>query len=113
MEVRQLQYLVSVADEASFTKAAAKAHVAQPGVSAQIRQLERELGQTLLDRSGGTVRPTEVGAAVITYARAILGAVDGIRQTVDALTGLVRGHVTLGMVASISRSEEHTSELQS
>jgi DNA-binding transcriptional LysR family regulator len=102
MELRQLQYLVSVSDEGSFTKAAAKAHVAQPGVSAQIRQLERELGQTLLDRSGGTVRPTEVGAAVITFARAILSAVAGIRQTVDALTGLVRGHVTLGMVASIS-----------
>ena len=102
MELRQLQYLVDVIDEASFTKAAAKAHVAQPGVSAQVRRLERELGQTLLDRSGGTVRPTAAGDAILPYARTVLGAVAGIRQTTDALAGLVRGHLTLGMVASIS-----------
>lgn len=102
MELRQLEYFVTVAEEASFTKAAARAHVAQPGVSAQVRRLERELGQVLLDRSGGTVRLTEVGAAVLPYARAALGAVAGVRLTVDALTGLVRGHVTVGMVASIS-----------
>src|SRR6185437_8963979 len=102
MELRQLQYLVDVIDEASFTKAAAKAHVAQPGVSAQVRRLERELGQTLLDRSAGTVRPTQAGAAILPYARAALGAIAGIRQTADALAGLVRGHLTFGMVASIS-----------
>ena len=52
MELRQLEYFVTVADEQNFTRAAARLHVAQPGVSAQIRQLERELGQQLLDRSG-------------------------------------------------------------
>lgn len=102
MELRQLQYLVDVVDERSFTRAAAKAHVAQPGVSAQIRQLERELGQTLLDRSGGAVQPTDVGQAIIPYARTALAAIASIRETTDALAGLVRGHVTLGMVASIS-----------
>ena len=102
MELRQLQYLVSVAEEASFTRAAAKAHVAQPGVSAQIRRLETELGQALLDRSGGTVRVTEAGAAVLPYARAVLAAMAGIRDTVDALAGLVRGHVTIGIVGSIA-----------
>jgi DNA-binding transcriptional LysR family regulator len=102
MELRQLQYLVAVADEASFTKAAAKARVAQPGVSAQIRRLERELGQALLDRSAGTVRVTEAGAAVLPYARAALAAVAGVRDTVDALSGLTRGRVTVGIVGSIS-----------
>jgi DNA-binding transcriptional LysR family regulator len=102
MELRQLQYLVAVADEASFTKAAAKAHVAQPGVSAQIRRLERELGQVLLDRSGGTVRVTAAGAAVLPYARAALAAVAAVRDTVDALAGLTRGHVTVGIVGSIA-----------
>jgi len=95
MELRQLEYLVEVSAEASFTKAAAKLHVAQPGVSAQIRQLERELGQPLLDRSGRTVRPTEVGAAVLPYARAALQAVAGVRLAVDELTGLLHGHVVL------------------
>jgi DNA-binding transcriptional LysR family regulator len=102
MELRQLQYLVDVADEGSFTKAAARAHVAQPGVSAQIRRLERELGQPLLDRSGGRVRPTEAGAAVLPYARAALSATADVRHAVDALTGLVRGHLSVGTVASIS-----------
>jgi DNA-binding transcriptional LysR family regulator len=102
MELRQLQYLVAVADEASFTKAATKAHVAQPGVSAQIRRLERELGQVLLDRSGGTVRVTEAGAAVLPYARAALAAVAAVRDSADALAGLTRGHVTVGIIGWIS-----------
>src|SRR5919198_296233 len=75
MELRQLEYFVTVADEASFTRAAARVHVAQPGVSAQIRRLERELGHPLLDRTVRTVRLTEAGAAVLPYARAALGAV--------------------------------------
>lgn len=102
MELRQLEYLVTVVEEASFTRAAQRCHVAQPGVSAQIRQLERELGQVLLDRSGRTVRPTEAGAAVVPYARAALDAAAGIRLAVDELTGLVRGHLAVGMVASVS-----------
>lgn len=102
MELRQLLYFVAVAEEASFTRAAARLHVAQPGVSAQIRRLEREFGQDLLDRSGRTVRLTEVGAAVLPYARAALAAVAGARLAVDELTGLVRGRVAVGMVASCS-----------
>lgn len=100
MELRQLEYFVTVAQERNFTRAAAKVHVAQPGVSAQIRRLERELGQDLLDRSGRAVRLTEVGEAVLPYARAALAAVEGARRTVDELTGLVRGHVAVGMVTS-------------
>ena len=102
MELRQLEYFVAVADEASFTRAAAKLHVAQPGVSAQIRQLERELGQDLFDRSGRAVRLTDAGAAVLLYARAALGAAAGARLAVDELTGLVRGHVAVGMVVACS-----------
>src|ERR1700716_1395811 len=100
MELRQLEYFVAVVEEANFTRAAAKVHVAQPGVSAQIRRLERELGQTLLDRSGRTVRLTDVGAAVLPYARAALAAVAGARLAVDELAGLMRGRVAVGMVTS-------------
>src|SRR5215207_8452308 len=91
MELRQLAYFVAVAEEASFTRAAARVSVAQPGVSAQIRQLERELSQPLFDRSGRTVTLTEAGATVLPYARAALDAVDGARRVVDELTGLLRG----------------------
>ncbi|GAA0490585.1 LysR substrate-binding domain-containing protein [Streptomyces sp. NPDC046215] len=100
MELRQLAYFVTVAEEANFTRAAAKLHVAQPGVSAQIRRLERELGQELLDRTSRSVRLTEVGEAVLPYARAALAAVDGVRLAVDEMTGLVRGRVAIGMVTS-------------
>ncbi len=99
MEIHQLQYFVAVAEEASFTRAAARVHVAQPGVSAQVRRLEAELGQQLLDRSGRSVSLTEVGAAVLPFARAALDAVDGARLAVDQLAGLVRGQVSVGMVS--------------
>ncbi|NUW37746.1 LysR family transcriptional regulator [Nonomuraea sp. SMC257] len=99
MELRQLAYFVAVAEEASFTRAAASLHVAQPGVSAQIRQLERELGQPLFDRSARAVRLTAAGEAVLPYARAALRAVAGARQVVDELTGLLRGHVVMGAVS--------------
>ncbi|MFJ6575616.1 LysR family transcriptional regulator [Streptomyces sp. NPDC091368] len=99
MELRQLRYFVSVVDEGGFTRAATRLHLAQPGLSAQIRQLERELGQPLLDRSGRSVTPTEVGRAVLPFARAALAAADAVRETVDAYTGLLRGRVTLGLVS--------------
>lgn len=102
MELRQLQYLIAVAEEANFTRAAARVHVAQPGVSAQIRQLERELGQELLDRTGRTVRPTEAGAAVLPYAKAAIDAVAAARHAVEELTGLVRGKVAVGSVGTIA-----------
>ncbi|MFI6977378.1 LysR family transcriptional regulator [Embleya sp. NPDC050154] len=105
MELRQLQYFVAVVEEANFTRAAARLHLAQPGISAQIRQLERELGQPLLDRSGRTVTPTPVGEAVLPYARAALAAVEGVRHTVEEFTGLLRGRVTLGLVSGAATHE--------
>lgn len=99
MELRQLEYFVTVADERNFTRAAARLHVSQPGVSAQIRQLERELGHPLLDRSGRATQLTEAGEMVLPFARAALGAVAGARLAVDELSGLMRGHVAVGMVS--------------
>src|ERR1700683_5400636 len=97
MELHQLEYFVTVAEEASFTRAATRAGVAQPGVSAQVRRLEAELGQPLLDRSGRSVRLTEVGAAVLPFARAALDALDGARLAVDQLAGLDRGQGAVGL----------------
>src|SRR5215218_4902710 len=100
MELRQLEYLVAVVDHGGFTRAAERLHVAQPGISAQIRRLEAELGQELLDRSGRRVRPTAAGDAVLPYARAALQAVRGVRQAIDEVSGLLRGHVAVGTVTS-------------
>ncbi|MDW5594985.1 LysR substrate-binding domain-containing protein [Conexibacter stalactiti] len=98
MELRQLEYFVAVAETASFTQAAAALHVAQPGVSAQVRRLEAELGHELFDRSGRRVRLTAVGEAVLPRARAALEAVAGVREAVDELAGLLRGSVAVGIV---------------
>ena len=102
MELRQLQYLLAVVEEQSFTRAAARLHVAQPWVSAQVRQLETELGQTLVDRSPSGVRLTAVGAAVLPHARAALAAVAAVSDAVDQLAGLLRGHVTVATVPSVA-----------
>jgi DNA-binding transcriptional LysR family regulator len=101
MELRQLEYLVAVVEEASFTRAAARLHVAQPGVSAQIRRLEREFGEELLDRTGRVVRPTAAGATVLPHARAALDAVKDARLAVDELTGLIRGRVAMGVLTAL------------
>jgi DNA-binding transcriptional LysR family regulator len=100
MELRQLEYLVAVAEEANFTRAAERVHVAQPAVSAQIQRLERELGQTLLDRSRRAVRLTTAGEAVMPYARAALAAVRDMHVAADEVTQLLRGAVTIGTVTS-------------
>jgi DNA-binding transcriptional LysR family regulator len=99
IDLRWLGSFVAVAEEASFTRAAERVHLAQPGLSAQVRRLESELGHRLLDRSGRSVRLTEVGTAVLPFARAALDAVAGARLAVDELAGLVRGQVTVGMVS--------------
>ncbi|WP_194835306.1 LysR family transcriptional regulator [Nocardia sp. XZ_19_369] len=105
MELRQLRYFVTVVEEANFTRAAARLHLAQPGLSAQIRQLERELGQQLLDRGGRTVTPTEIGTAVLKHARAALAATERITETVDEFTGLLRGHVRVGLISGAATEE--------
>jgi len=100
MELRQLEYLVAVAEEASFTRAAQRVHISQSGVSAQVRQLERELGAELFDRSGRNATPTQAGKAALVHARAVLAAAAAIRQAVDDVTGLLSGQLTVGMVTA-------------
>src|SRR3954447_26312301 len=100
MELRQLEYFVAVVERGSFTRGALRVLVAQSGVSAQVRRLEQELGVQLLERGPRSVTPTAAGLAVLPYARAALTAAAGVREAVDELRGLVRGHVRVGMVTA-------------
>src|SRR5215831_700003 len=100
MELRQLEYLVAVAEEANFTRAAQRVHISQSGVSAQVRELERDLGATLIDRSSRAARLTGAGAAALPHARAALAAVASLRQAVDDVNGLIRGRLVVGMVTA-------------
>lgn len=96
--MRQLEYFVAVADERNFTRAAARVHISQSGVSAQIRRLERELGAELFDRSARAVTLTVAGKAVLDHARAALAAAGAVGRVAGEVTDLVRGRLTVGMV---------------
>ena len=100
MELRQLRYVVAVEEEGSFTRAATRVHVAQPAISQQIAQLERELGERLFDRSERRVRLTVAGEAFLPHARAVLAATTAARDAVDSLSGELAGHLTIGTIPS-------------
>jgi DNA-binding transcriptional LysR family regulator len=101
MELRQLGYFRAVARERSFTRAAELLHVAQPGISQQIRQLEAELGSELFDRSTKPVRLTPAGRALLPRAEDALDAAAAGRDAVQRLAGVVSGRVSLGTIPGI------------
>lgn len=96
MELRQLRYLVALADERHFTRAAAREHIAQPALSQQIRRLENEVGLPLVQRTTRRVAMTEAGELLVARARRILAEVDAARAELQGLRGIQTGHVTVG-----------------
>jgi LysR family transcriptional activator of glutamate synthase operon len=96
MELRQLRYLVALAEERHFTRAAAREHIAQPALSQQIRRLEQELGLALVERTTRRVTVTEAGRTLVARARTILAEVEAATAEMQALTGVLIGHVTVG-----------------
>lgn len=96
MELRQLATFVAVAEEGSFTRAADRLHVVQSAVSAGVRNLEKELGTMLFDRSTHSVKLTDSGRALLPEARATLAAAQAARDAVDQARGGLRGTVVLG-----------------
>jgi LysR family transcriptional regulator, transcription activator of glutamate synthase operon len=97
MELRQLRYLIALAEEGSFTRAAAVANVAQPALSRQIQKLEAELGLPLVDRTSRRVALTAAGLEVVTVGRRALGELDGLTDSLRQTTSLLRGKVTIGV----------------
>ncbi len=75
-------------------------HISQSAISAQIRELERDLGAAPFDRSGRTATLTGAGAAALGPARAVLASAGHVRQAVDDVTGLIRGRLVVGMVTA-------------
>jgi DNA-binding transcriptional LysR family regulator len=102
VDTRQLEYLVAVADELNFTRAAERVFAAQSTVSAGIRSLERELGAALFERDAHGVRLTDVGEAVLAEARASLRSVDRMRDLADR-EGPLRGTVRVGIFTNLTR----------
>jgi len=94
MNLRAMQYLVTLADVRHFSKAAERCHVSQPTLSTQIRKLEDELDVQLVERSPRRVMLTEVGEEVVERARALLAEVSAIkaiaRRSRDPHSGTLR-----------------------
>lgn len=102
INLRQLRYLAAIADEGSFTRAAARLHVAQPSLSQQIQALEREVGGALLERLPKGVRLTAAGKAFLAEARtATAHAERAVREARHAL-GLRGGELEVATVTSIA-----------
>jgi LysR family transcriptional regulator, transcription activator of glutamate synthase operon len=96
VELRQLRSVEAVARHRHFTRAAEELHVAQSALSHQIRRLEEELGTPLFERTSRRVTPTEAGLAIAARARRVLAEVDGAREEVDELRGVLRGRIWIG-----------------
>jgi DNA-binding transcriptional LysR family regulator len=96
MELRQLRYLVALAEELNFTRAAASEHIAQPALSQQIRRLEGEVGLALVERTTRHVALTEAGRLLVVRARRILAELDSMETELQGLRGMDTGHVTIG-----------------
>ena len=97
MVPRSIRYLLAVAENHSFTRAAEALHVSQPTLSQQIKLLEEALDAQLLDRSGRTVRLTEAGEVYARHARRALEELDAAKRAVVELEDLSRGFLRLGM----------------
>src|SRR3954449_7514687 len=98
MELRQLRYLVALAEERNFTRAAAREHIAQPALSQQIRRLEEQVGVALVERTTRRVALTSAGELLVGRARRILREVDSARAELEGLTGIETGHVFVGVL---------------
>jgi DNA-binding transcriptional LysR family regulator len=98
MDLRQLRYLVALAEELNFTRAAAAEHIAQPALSQQIRRLEEEVGVGLVERTTRKVALTEAGELLAVRARRILAELEIAREELEALRGVDVGHVTIGAI---------------
>src|SRR5918992_3434700 len=101
MQLQQLVYFLAVAETRHFTRAAELAHVAQPSLSKQIHNLERELGSELFHRARGNVSLTPAGEVLVPFARRILADVETARLQVHELAELRQGRLRLGATPSL------------
>ena len=102
MDLQQLRYVVEVAAEESFTRAAERCFVTQSALSHQIAALERELGHRLFVRSSRSVRLSEAGASFLEHARAAVSAADRAREAVVEPVEELSGTLRLGVIPTVT-----------
>ncbi|GAX88942.1 LysR family transcriptional regulator [Effusibacillus lacus] len=96
MELRQLQYVLKVAEERSFSRAAEKLHIAQPSLSQQILKLEQQLGVKLFDRTSTPLDLTFAGERFVATAGRILDLTDQLRREMEDVANLKKGRLVIG-----------------
>ena len=101
MEISQLRYLVTVAEQGSFTQAARRLKLSQPSLSLAIKKLEDEVGQPLFDRLTRRVVPTAAGERMLETARRVLADLDQTACEVRDLKGEVSGTLRIGAIPTI------------
>jgi DNA-binding transcriptional LysR family regulator len=95
MDLRQLEYVLAVADQGSFTRAAQQRHVAQPALSVAIRRLERELGLQLFERTSRRVALTAAGEAFVARARRVVNDTAELTAEMSAFAAGTRGRLRI------------------
>ncbi len=103
MNLKQLEYFVSVAELGSFSKAARALNVAQPALSRQVHTLETELREPLLLRTGRGVVPTEAGQRLLAHGNHLLQQVAHVQEDMGAQRGEPVGRIAIALPPSISR----------
>lgn len=99
--LRQLQFLVAIADTLSFSRAAEACHVTQSTISTGLKELEHELGVQLAERSRHNVLMTEVGSEIAGRARGVLADVAAIGELADERAGRGAGNYRLGAIPTV------------
>lgn len=99
MDFRQLQYILKVAEERSFSKAAQKLFIAQPSLSQYVQKIELELGVQLFDRSCTPLKLTFAGELYVETAMRILDLKDQLYKQIDDIANSKKGRVTIGLSA--------------
>ena len=102
MNLRDLKYIVAVADTRHFGRAAERCFVSQPTLSGQIKKLEDELGVKLFERTNRSVRTTPIGEEILLYARSMLEQARSIEQISAAHRDPLAGPLRIGAIPTIS-----------
>lgn len=101
MNLRELEYLVAVAEHQHFGRAADACHVSQPTLSTQLKKLERELGVQLVERNARGVMLTDAGEQIVERARAIQRETDNIREIARRTNDPASGRIRLGLFPTL------------
>lgn len=102
MFIRQFNYLIALDKHRHFGRAAENCHVSQPALSNGIRELERELGITIIKRNRSFEGITQEGERVISWVRQVLASLEGLKQEADLVRSVPRGHLAIGVIPTAS-----------